>query len=140
MQKKTQIEKENNTNTENNEINIENAIQNLKAFSQLSKFDKLLVNGKNVELDKRYGQCIRRWLCGDSREKSLNILKQTILFLCKWAKEKHTSKSKEEVKIYLTLTFSGLLTFSSTYSQDTHFQTKINSIMDEITSIKNKLL
>ena len=94
------------------------ALENLKAFSQLAENEKLLVVGKNVQLDQRYCQWFRRWLSGDNRKKTIDVMNDTIDHL-RQAVSDGTLKKAPELKIYLTLAFSGLLKLEKTYPNET---------------------
>jgi hypothetical protein len=129
---------------------------NLKFLSNVQDGEKIMiVDGKSMRIDQRYGQFARRWMSGDSREKVIKFVRYVIAAAkncCNIAVNEINNtkniKTDREYHLQTLIKFhadlnaarSGLGRMAITYSDDKQNHAQIETIQIEVDTFCNEHL
>jgi hypothetical protein len=117
---------------------------NLRVIQDLKEGERIMiVGGKCVQVDQRYGQSIRRYFTSDSRVRALDFIEHIIEWSKKYCKEAVAKISVNDdrqgnlnklinIQSLLTSSLTGMGRFASTYSDDKLTSARIETFRSTI--------
>ena len=118
------------------EVDIEDIILNLKIISKIKQHEKLIVVNKTLVVDHRIAQPICRWYTADNRKDTLDFITSVINSALEYTPQAtHQVFDKDLVRNELLNTLTGLDNISATYKLDNLIIAKIDLIRDKINKL-----
>lgn len=131
-------------------FSFEELIINLKLLSQLKKDEKLISDKGNLDIDNRYAQSFRRWITGDGRDttydmlkkinKSANFHSENYINLLKEKNNEDVRHNLEVLTRDLISSRTGFRNLLITYRDDESFLSKLDLCFDTLIVRINKNL
>lgn len=124
------------------QMNLDDIFINLNLIAKVEVGDKLYINDKYINIDKRYAKSIIRWYYGVDRKSTINFVRMCIIKSFEFC----DSLLKSETKMLFRLTndlknsISGLTKLKQTYCDDKLVQAEIDVIIEDIRAKIEKTL
>jgi hypothetical protein len=134
-------------NNDDQQMNMEITLTNLKIMAQIKKGEKISINEQQIiEIDTRYAQSVRRWFCQNNRQSSVYFLNKVIDTSFKFIDNTYNNKETstyyfneeshtilQKFLIEMTNAKKGLGNLKETYTDDITTNSQLDVIIEKIT-------